>query len=194
MNGWNGMEITYFDVVVGTIIIVLGIKGVLNGFSRELFGLVGVVGGLFVAFQIGGMIGQLLNNFIFKFHETKAINFLGFMFTLVIFAFIMNTLGKAFKKHVIAMSGLTPVDKILGFFVGGGKFFLIFSVIVYAFFSVTMIREHFGERMKHGFFFKPMFMTGNFIVHMQVDDIKSLMDENLSHKNFSQLQDISPKH
>jgi len=57
-----------------------------------------------------------------------------------------------------------------------------------------MIREHFGERMKHGFFFKPMFMTGNFIVHMQVDDIKSLMDENQSHKNFSQLQDISPKH
>jgi membrane protein required for colicin V production len=188
------MEITYFDVIVGMIIIVLGIKGVLNGFSRELFGLVGVVGGLFVAFQIGGLIGQLLNNFIFKFHETKAINFLGFMFTLVIFAFIMNTLGQAFKKHVIAMSGLGPIDKTLGFFVGGGKFFLIFSIIVYAFFSITMVRNAFGERMKHSFFFKPMFMTGNFIVHMQVDDIKSLMEENQSAEVILQPNNTPQKH
>jgi len=188
------MEITYFDVIVGMIIIVLGIKGVLNGFSRELFGLVGVVGGLFVAFQIGGLIGQLLNEFIFKFHETKAVNFLGFMFTLVIFAFFMNTLGQAFKKHVIAMSGLSPIDKTLGFFVGGGKFFLIFSVIVYALFNVSMIRSTFGERMKHSFFFEPMIMTGHFIVNMKVDDMKSLMEENRSAEAILQPNDTLQKH
>jgi hypothetical protein len=57
-----------------------------------------------------------------------------------------------------------------------------------------MVRNAFGERMKHSFFFKPMFMTGNFIVHMQVDDIKSLMEENQSAEVILQPNNTPQKH
>ena len=48
------MDLNYFDMAVGSIVLLLGLKGLLNGFSKELFGLIGIVGGLFVASHIGG--------------------------------------------------------------------------------------------------------------------------------------------
>ena len=42
------MEFSIFDLVVGSIILLLGLKGILNGFFKELFGLIGIVGGIFI--------------------------------------------------------------------------------------------------------------------------------------------------
>ena len=59
------MDIHLFDLVVGVIILLLGLKGILNGFFKELFGLIGIIGGIFVASRIGASIGNLLNDIIF---------------------------------------------------------------------------------------------------------------------------------
>ena len=40
---------SYFDLVVGLLIVLVGLKGIVNGFIREVFGLIGIVGGVFIA-------------------------------------------------------------------------------------------------------------------------------------------------
>ncbi len=171
------MDLNYFDVAVGSIVLLLGLKGLLNGFSKEVFGLVGIVGGIFVASHIGGLIGKFLSDNLFHFETTTAINLVGFVFALGIFWLLMVALGAGFKK-LSSLSGLGSVDRALGFIVGASKFFFIVSVIVYALFSVTAIRENFGEKMKSSIFFEPMMATGDFILHIETDDVTSLMDDN----------------
>jgi len=178
------MELNYFDVAVGSIVLLLGLKGLLNGFSKEVFGLAGIVGGVFVASHLGGLIGKFLSDTLFHFETPTAVNLVGFIFALGIFWLLMVALGAGFKK-LSAMSGLGPLDRILGFIIGSSKFFFILSIIVYALFSVTAIRENFGEKMENSFFFEPMFATGDFILHIETDDVTSLMDNNESDTNTS---------
>lgn len=173
------MDLNYFDVAVGSIVLLLGLKGLLNGFSKELFGLIGIVGGLFVASHIGTAIGKFLNTMFFSFESTAAVNLIGFVFTVGIFWLLMIALGTGFKR-LSSLSGLGPLDQGLGFVVGASKFFFILSVIVYALFSVTAIQENFGEKMKDSIFFEPMFETGNFILHIETEDVTSMMDDNNS--------------
>jgi len=179
------MDLNYFDVAVGSVILLLGLKGLLNGFSKEVFGLAGIVGGVFVASHIGGIIGKFLSDTLFHFESATAVNLVGFIFALGIFWLLMVALGTGFKK-LTALSGLGPLDRVLGFVVGSSKFFFIISIIVYALFSVTAIRENFEEKMADSFFYEPMFATGNFILHIETDDVTSLMgDENETDINTS---------
>ncbi|MDP3464220.1 MAG: CvpA family protein [Sulfuricurvum sp.] len=178
------MDLNYFDVAVGSIVLLLGLKGLLNGFSKELFGLIGIVGGLFVASHVGGVLGKFLNDTLFNFETAAAINLIGFVFTVGIFWLFMVALGAGFKR-LSSLSGLGSLDRILGFAVGASKFFFILSVIIYALFSVTAIRENFGEKMENSIFFEPMMATGDFILHIETDDVTSLMDDNESEEKSS---------
>jgi len=164
----------YFDVAVGSIVLLLGLKGLMNGFSKELFGLVGIVGGLFVASHIGGPIGKFLNDSLLHFETATAVNLVGFVFTVGIFWLFMVALGAGFKR-LSTLSGLGVLDQALGFVVGASKFFFIMSVIVYALFSVTAIKENFGDKMKESIFFEPMVATGDFILHIETG---KLLDDN----------------
>jgi len=179
------VDLNYFDVAVGSIILLLGLKGLLNGFSKEVFGLAGIVGGVYVASHLGGIIGRFLSDTLFHFESVSAINLVGFVFALGIFWLLMVALGAGFKK-LSSMSGLGPVDRVLGFVIGSSKFFFILSIIVYALFSVTAIRENFGGKMANSIFYKPMFATGDFILHIETDDVPSIgHDNNKSDKNTS---------
>lgn len=179
----------YFDVAVGSIVLLLGLKGLMNGFSKELFGLIGIVGGLFVASHIGGPIGRFLNESLLHFETSTAVNLVGFVFTVGIFWLLMVALGAGFKR-LSSLSGLGIVDQILGFFVGASKFFFIMSVIVYALFSVTAIRENFGAKMKDSIFFEPMVATGNFILHIETSEVLDIMsDNNQSNSNVTDNKD-----
>lgn len=179
------MDLNYFDVAVGSIVLLLGLKGLLNGFSKEVFGLAGIVGGVFVASHLGGIIGKFLSDALFHFESATAINLVGFIFALGIFWLLMVALGTGFKK-LTTLSGLGPLDRVLGFIIGSSKFFFIISIIVYALFSVTAIRENFEDKMADSFFYKPMFATGDFILHIETDDVTSLIgDENETDTNSS---------
>jgi membrane protein required for colicin V production len=179
------MDLNYFDVAVGSIVLLLGLKGLLNGFSKEIFGMVGIVGGVYVASHIGGFMGKFLSENLFHFQTATAINLVGFVFALGIFWLLMVALGAGFKK-LSSLSGLGPVDRILGFLVGGSKFFFIISIIVYALFSVTAIKENFEPKMANSIFYKPMLATGDFILHIETGDVTSLIgDSNQTDSNES---------
>jgi len=178
------MDLNYFDVAVGSIVLLLGLKGLLNGFSKEVFGMVGIVGGVFVASHIGGYMGKFLSDTLFHFETATAVNLVGFVFALGIFWLLMVALGAGFKK-LSSLSGLGALDRVLGFFVGSSKFFFILSIIIYALFSVTAIRENFEPKMENSIFYKPMFATGDFILHIETDDVTSLLGDSNSSETTS---------
>lgn len=174
------MDYNYFDIIVSIIILLLGLKGILNGFFKELFGLLGIIGGIFVASRLGNDVGEYLNDLIFKFQSSAAVDFTGFLVTLAVFWLFMILIGAIFKK-LSKMSGLGAVDKILGFVFGAGKFFLIGAVIAHAMYNIKAVKSTIEPTMKDSVVFPVMVKAGSFI--MKIDptevsqDINNTIDE-----------------
>ena len=165
------MDINYFDIVIGSIVLLLGLKGILNGFFKEIFGLVGIVGGVFIASRFSESVGGYLSDLLFKFENPSAVNLTGFLVVLVVFWASMIALGHIFKKMSV-LSGLGPLDRILGFVFGASKFFLIISIIVYALYNIKTIRVNLEKPMQNSILFPIMVETGGFI--MKLDPVDSV--------------------
>lgn len=175
------MDFSIFDLIVGSIILLLGLKGILNGFFKELFGLIGIVGGIFIGSRVAKDVGTFLSDAIFKFDSPAAISFLGFLVTLASFWGLMIASGILFKKFS-KLSGLGLMDKVLGFVFGSGKFFFIASVIVYAFYNFKAIRNNVD--MNDGIMLPILVKTGSVIMKIDgekiADDINNSIDEGVS--------------
>jgi len=169
------MEFNYFDLVVGVIILFLGLKGIINGFFKEIFGLVGIVGGIFIASRLGDSVGQYLSDLIFMFESHSAISFTGFLATLLVFWLLMIVIGLIFKK-LSSMSGLSPLDRLFGFIFGASKFFLIAAVIAHAVYNIKSIRTTIDPMLKSSILFPILVKTGSYI--MKLDPV--ILDTNLN--------------
>ena len=170
------MELNYFDLVVSIVILLLGLKGIINGFFKEAFGLVGIIGGIFVASRLGDSVGQFLSDLIFNFENSSAIGFTGFLTTLAVFWLLMIALGLVFKK-LTALSGLGALDKILGFFFGVSKFFLIAAVIAHAAYNIKTIKSVLDDTsLKSSVLFPILVETGSVI--MKLDPVEISEDIN----------------
>jgi len=166
------MEFNYFDLIASVIILLLGIKGIFNGFFKEAFGLIGIIGGLFVASRLGDKVGEYLNENIFHFSNDSAISFTGFLFTLAVFWIVMIMLGFAFKK-LSSLSGLGLIDRILGFIFASGKFFLIVSVILFAIYNVKSIKPNIDTIAKGSILFPIFVKTGSYIMKMDPSQMRN---------------------
>jgi len=173
------MDFNYFDIVAAIIILLLGLKGVINGFFKEIFGLIGIIGGIFVASRFGDAVGHYLSNMIFKFSNESAINFTGFLVTLAVFWLLMVLIGFAFKK-LSAFSGLGPIDRILGFVVGASKFFLIAAVIAFAVYNVKAIRTTLDSSLKTSILFPILVETGRYIMKIDPTEISNDINTTIS--------------
>ncbi len=174
---WDAlMEISYFDIGVSIIILFLGLKGILNGFFKEFFGLVGIVGGIFVASRLGDKVGQFLSDLIFNFDSNSAISFTGFLVVLTLFWLMMIAIGTMFK-HLSSLSGLGPFDKILGFIFGASKFFFIVAVITHATYNIKAIKSLIDDsKLKSSILFPIFLETGSYI--MKLDPVGISKDIN----------------
>lgn len=178
------MEFSYFDIVVSILVLFLGLKGILNGFFKEVFGLVGIIGGIFIASRVGDSVGKIINDSVLKFQNDAAISFTGFLVTLSLFWLFMIAIGLLFKR-LSSVSGLGIFDKILGFIFSASKFFLIASVILYSTYNIKAMRANLDSMMQNSILFPILVKTGSFI--MKLDPIEISNEINATIEKGSQI-------
>ncbi|MDB2562221.1 CvpA family protein [Sulfurimonas sp.] len=171
------MEINYFDIIVSIVILFLGLKGIINGFFKEVFGLIGIVGGIFIASRLGNSVGTFLSDLIFNFDNDSAINFTGFLTTLALFWLLMIGVGQIFKK-LTSLSGLGGFDQILGFVFGASKFFFIAAVIAHASYNIKAVKSLIDDSsLSSSYLFPILAETGSFIMKLDPVEIKENIEK-----------------
>ena len=179
MDGFNT-----FDLIILSITLLLGLKGIVNGFLKELFGLIGIVGGIFVASRYSSDVGEFINENLFKFQNEAAISITGFVIGFGLFWIGAILLGKFFTT-LSSASGLGGVNRIFGFLIGSGKIFLIFSIIAYGISNIQVIKKNIDKHVETSQIYPLLLETGQYIVKLDIQELTS------SQKSSTKIQDTS---
>lgn len=170
-------NIAVFDIVVIALVTLLGLKGLFRGFTKEFFGLVGIVGGVFIASRLAKDSGEIINSII-PMSNDNTVLLVGFVVSLAIFWIIAYVLGTVLAK-VFSLSGLGIFDRILGFSFGAGKIFLLFSIISYASSQVKTINDVLEPKLEKSIVFPMLKDTGSYIVKLDTSNLQQEVTKQL---------------
>ncbi len=119
------MTLSFYDIILATIFAYFCISGLIRGFCKEAFSLIGLIGGLWLAYTYYPMLSPHLSFISGETWRTIAaylIIFLSFNFITSFLAFIM--------QGILNLAMLPWADKLAGFVLGFGKAVLLSSIIV----------------------------------------------------------------
>lgn len=185
-------DISTFDIVVIVITLLLGLKGLFRGFIKEVFGLIGIVGGIFVASRLATTVGEFIAPML-ALESASSIELMGFIIGLIAFWIIAYVAGMIITK-IFSLSGLGVFDKILGFLFGAFKVFLIFSIIIYALSQVQAIKEKLDSSLSDTMTYPILVAGGAFIIKLDeqglTKDVKKSVDKAVA-KTKEKVSDIT---
>ena len=168
-------NIAIFDLVIITITLLLGLKGLFRGIIKEIFGIVGIIGAIFVASRISTQTGELIAP-ILVLENQATIKLIGFVIALVIVWLIAYSAGVGGSK-IFSASGLGIIDRFFGFLFGMAKIFLIFSVIAYALYQVNSFRKVIDEQFKTSILMPYLLDVGSYIIKLDTTALTNNIDK-----------------
>ena len=173
-------DFAWFDLIILSLVLILAIKGLINGFIKELFGILGLIGGVIVASRYAESMGVFISNNIFAINSTSWY-FFGFLATLIIFWVLCLILGRIFAK-MLSMSGFAFIDRSLGFMVGAAKIFLVFAIFVAIIGRIAILSEKLAPYTQKSFVYPLLLASGQFIMNVDYKSLPVLGDTNISKK------------
>lgn len=163
-------NISSLDIVIGSIVIILGIKGFFNGFLKETFSFVGLILGVYTASSASSKIALGMGKNFLHIENTTVLTLIIFL-TILAFVWLSSiTIGTLLSKLTKA-TGLGFINNILGFIIGGGKYFVIFAVIVTALSNVKLLKNSMANFEKHSLLYPFLITTGNFLIQLKPQDL-----------------------
>ena len=168
-------DFSIFDLIIISITLILGLKGLFRGFIKEIFGIIGIIGAIFVASRIPKDVGDAIAP-ILAIESEATIKLIGFIIAVIGFWLIVYVLGVIVSK-IFSASGLGVVDRIFGFIFGASKVFLIFSVIAYSLSQVQSFKKLIDEKFATSFVMPHLISVGSYIIKLDTSTITNAVDK-----------------
>lgn len=159
------MDFNYFDVTIAAIVLILGIKGFMQGFIKEVFGLVGLVAGVYFASRLSETTASFIDTNFLHLENASLLRLIGFLVILIAIWTGATILGAIFSKLTSA-SGLGFLNRLFGFIAGGGKYFLIFALIVTALSNVTLVKNNLEKYVNDSVLYPYLKEAGSYLINL----------------------------
>ncbi|HEY9189661.1 MAG TPA: CvpA family protein [Sulfurovum sp.] len=164
------MDFNYFDVTISAIVLILGIKGFMQGFIKEVFGLLGLVAGVYFASRLSEKAADFIDTNFLHLENAALLKLIGFMAILILVWTGATMLGAIFSK-LTSESGLGFLNRLFGFIVGGGKYFLIFALIVTALSNVTLIKDNLEKYVEDSVLYPYLKEAGSYLINLDTSEL-----------------------
>jgi membrane protein required for colicin V production len=178
MENFSMMDFNYFDVTIAAIILILGIKGFMQGFIKEVFGLIGLVAGVYFASRYASDAADFITANFIQIDNASLLKLIGFLFILIIIWLSATILGAIFSK-LTNQSGLGFLNRLFGFIAGGGKYFLIFALIVTALSNITLVKDNLEKYVKDSVLYPYLQETGSYLIKLDTSSMGITDDKNI---------------
>ena len=176
MENFSMMDFNYFDVTIAAIVLILGIKGFMQGFIKEAFGLLGLVAGVYFASRLAGTAAAFIDTNFLHLENESLLRLIGFLVILILIWLGATILGAIFSK-LTSQSGLGFLNRLLGFIAGGGKYFLIFALIVTALSNVTLVKDNLEKYVKDSVLYPYLQEAGSYLINIDTSGLGLSMSD-----------------
>jgi membrane protein required for colicin V production len=116
---------SYFDIIVGILLILAALKGLKNGLVKELAGLAALLLGIIFAVQFSDTTGEFLS----RFFHTRYMGVIAFLLTFVLVVVIVHLIAHVLHRLINAVA-LGVFDRLLGLVFGVVKAGFIISIVL----------------------------------------------------------------
>ena len=173
------MDFQIIDIVLIAITLFLAIKGLVNGFSKELFNFLGLIGGIAVAARINDIVGDLIvKQEILPESMVQYQTVIGFVAVFVIIWIIFNIISSIFTGFSSDEIGI--ISRFFGYLIGVVRYASILALIIFGFNNSTFLKEKLANYIQNSKLFEPMFKVGKTI--LDSDNNLTIVLENNSSK------------
>lgn len=190
LENFSMMDFNYFDVTIASIILILGIKGFMQGFIKEAFGLLGLVAGVYFASRLADTAAVFIDTNFFHLENAALLKLIGFLVILTIIWLGATIVGSIFSK-LTNQSGLGFINRLLGFILGGGKYFLIFALIITALSNVTLVKDNLEKYVKDSVLYPFLKESGAYLINLDPATLGITTTDITEDQNTSTQKDIS---
>jgi uncharacterized membrane protein required for colicin V production len=127
------------DMIIAGLILFLSLKGLVNGFTKELFNFIGLIVGIAVAARMNITVGQFISENIFPIENDPALRMVGFV-TVLIAIWVISTLFSSIIDSV-SSDEVGFFSRILGYILTIVRYVAIFSIILVSVKNVDLISK-----------------------------------------------------
>jgi membrane protein required for colicin V production len=168
----SNISLNTFDIITISLITLLGLKGLFKGFIKEIFGIIGIVGGVFISSRLADQVGSLLSP-VFSITDSSTATMVGFIVTLVV-VWISAYISSYTLQKLLSAGGLGGIDKLFGFIFGAGKILLILSIITYGVSNIEFAKSKMSSFTSDSVTYPLLYEVGGYIVKL---DFSKITDE-----------------
>jgi uncharacterized membrane protein required for colicin V production len=127
------------DIIIAGLILFLSLKGLVNGFTKELFNFIGLIVGIAVAARMNITVGQFISENIFPIENDPALRMVGFV-TVLVAIWVISTLFSSIIDSV-SSDEVGFFSRILGYILTILRYVAIFSIILVSVKNVDLISK-----------------------------------------------------
>lgn len=181
------MGVNIFDIVVVALILLLSIKGLLNGFTKELFSAIGLIGGLYAATYFSSDAAQY---FYTNVTDALSIPLLKVIATVIIFFvvwYVASLIGRGLSL-IGDSEYISTTSRLAGMFVKMVTLFLIFSLITFALSTKPQVSERFKDTLSQSKLYPLLRDTGAAILNVSLPSKAFQSESNSSAKEGNSTQ------
>jgi len=169
------MDFHIVDMVIVGFVLFLAIKGLVNGFSKELFNFLGLIGGITVAARTHEIVGDLITkqNIL----PEVAVNYqkiIGFIAVFLALWILFNLIASIVEKFSSNEIGI--FSRILGYIIGVVRYGFIFALIIFGLNNAEFLKEKLQKHYEGSKLFNPMVKIGQKLLNRDLN--QTIVDTN----------------
>ena len=164
--GWI-MDFHIVDMIIVGLTLFLAIKGLVNGFSKELFNFIAIIGGVAVAARTNEAVGQLIaKQAILPEMSIDFQNFIGFIIVLLLILFVINFISSIVSRLGDEKPGF--ISRFIGYLISLIRYVFIFSLIVFGISNAEFLKEKLEKHYQGSQLFAPMVDIGQKLLNTSI--------------------------
>lgn len=130
-----------FDIMMIAVVAILGLRGFLSGFLKELASAVGIIGGVYLSAKFSHFISKFLGDKIDFFAYSPTTDFVSFLIGLIVFMIISKYIILVLANVLLKYESLGSIDRLGGIVISLIKNFVFISIVIFSFSNIDFIKK-----------------------------------------------------
>jgi len=177
---WYIMEFMGFhivDMIIIGLVLFLAIRGLVNGFSKELFNFLALIGGIAVAARTNTIVGKFISEQnILPDLSSDFQKLVGFASVLILILIIFNIISSLRTQFRTEDPGF--FSRLLGYLISVARYVFIFSLIIFGINNADFLREKLAKHYEGSQLFNPMIQLGGALLNTNQTPKENTSSEN----------------